>query len=179
MKIVILDRDGVINFDSPDYIKSTQEWIPIPGSIEAIRILSSHGFKIYIATNQAGVGRRIFTLNALKKIHGKMIDVIEKRGGRLQGIFYCPHHPDALCECRKPGIGLLKQIADHAGNNLENQPFVGDSLKDIQAARAMGCNPVLVKTGNGLQTLNSLEQTVDVYDDLLAFANTLVPQERK
>ncbi len=173
MTIVILDRDGVINFDSPDYIKSPAEWIPIPGSIEAIRLLTTLDCRIYIATNQAGIGRGIFSLEALEEIHEKMLGEIEKIGGQLQGIYYCPHHPDERCECRKPEIGLLTKIANHSGHDLRNQPFVGDSLRDVQAASSMGCKPVLVRTGNGQQTLNQLVGEVDVYDDLLAFARSL------
>jgi len=158
MKIIILDRDGVINFDSADYIKSAAEWIPIPGSLEAIHLLTDHGYKIYIATNQAGIGRGILTLEALDGIHSKMTGLIEDQGGHVQGIFFCPHHPDELCECRKPGIGLLTRIADDSSANLWNQPFVGDSITDIMAASAMGCQPILVKTGKTRRYCRSKEK---------------------
>jgi len=174
MKIIILDRDGVINFDSPDYIKSINEWHPIPGSIEAVRLLTQAGFSVYIVTNQAGIGRGIYSLTDLGAIHQKMLKVIESAGGKISAIYFCPHHPDDNCPCRKPGIGLLIQIAEHSDNSLIDQPFVGDSLKDIQAAKEMGCQPILVKTGNGAKTLQQLKGPIDVYDDLLSYTRSII-----
>ena len=174
MKVVILDRDGVINVDSPDYIKSPDEWKPISGSIEAISLLSNNGVKVYIATNQAGVARGLFSSEALDAIHQKMHRLVQAAGGEIQGVFYCPHHPKDLCDCRKPNIGLLEQIADDFGESLKSQPFVGDSIKDIEAARKMGCRPILVKTGNGKDTLQTLGGSVECYDDLLSFARIAI-----
>jgi D-glycero-D-manno-heptose 1,7-bisphosphate phosphatase len=157
--VVILDRDGVINADSADYIKSPAEWRPLPGAIEAIRRLTDSGNNIYIATNQAGVARGIFSAADLAAI---------------SRIFACLHHPDAGCDCRKPNPGMLLKIAAETGRALTGVPFVGDSLKDMDAARAAGCTPILVLTGNGATTLRTLK-TADypglaVFDNLLAFA---------
>ena len=174
MAVIILDRDGVINFDSADYIKSAAEWIPIPGSIEAINLLCRYGFRIYIATNQAGLARELFTLEDLQDIHRKLRSLVEAQGGKISGIFYCSHHPDKGCDCRKPGTGLLKQIASASGEDLRYQPFVGDSLKDIQAAIAMGCQPILVRTGNGEQTREHVDKSVPVFDNLFSFVTDLV-----
>ncbi|MBD3647324.1 MAG: D-glycero-beta-D-manno-heptose 1,7-bisphosphate 7-phosphatase [Pseudomonadales bacterium] len=172
-KLVILDRDGVINHDSPDYIKSPDEWIPISGSIEAIARLSQAGYRIYLATNQAGVGRGLFSEETLHDIHDKLEQAVENAGGRIEAIFYCPHHPDDGCGCRKPAPGMLMDIAEHAGVDIRGQVYVGDSMKDIEAARAAGCKPVLVLTGNGAHTQRVLHGDVDIYDDLAAFAEHL------
>ncbi|HIG42129.1 MAG: D-glycero-beta-D-manno-heptose 1,7-bisphosphate 7-phosphatase [bacterium] len=174
MKVVILDRDGVINVDSRDYIKSPDEWKPIPGSIEAISLLANNGIKVYVATNQAGVARGLFSSATLDAMHQKMHQLVRAAGGEIQGVFYCPHHPKDRCYCRKPNIGLLVQIADDFGESLSNQPFVGDSVKDIEAAKKMGCRPVLVKTGNGQDTLQTLGGSVECYDDLLSFARSAI-----
>ncbi|MCB1692796.1 MAG: D-glycero-beta-D-manno-heptose 1,7-bisphosphate 7-phosphatase [Pseudomonadales bacterium] len=167
---VILDRDGVINFDSPDYIKSPEEWVPIPGSLEAIAMLTRAGFDVYIATNQAGVARGKFTVEDLDAIHTKMRDAVENHGGKIAGIEYCPHHPDDDCDCRKPSPGMLRAIAKSLGASLAGHPFVGDSAKDLGAAEAAGCVPVLVLTGSGAETRRQRPDTRYVYDDLLAFA---------
>ena len=158
MKLVILDRDGVINEDSDEYIKSDKEWIPIPGSIEAICDLSNNGFTVAIATNQSGIARQLFDEYALAKIHQKMCSLVEESGGVIDGIFFCPHAPTANCDCRKPRTGLLKAISEEFGIPLNQTPFVGDSLKDIEAARAFLCRPILVKTGKGSKTLAGLNK---------------------
>lgn len=172
--VVILDRDGVINADSADYVKSPAEWRPLPGAIEAIRRLTDSGNNIYIATNQAGVARGIFSAADLAAIHQKMTDAVKSSGGAISRIFACLHHPDAGCDCRKPNPGMLLKIAAETGRALTGVPFVGDSLKDMDAARAAGCTPILVLTGNGATTLRTLK-TADypglaVFDNLLAFA---------
>ncbi len=158
MKLVILDRDGVINEDSDEYIKSAEEWNPIPGSIEAISRLSKSGFKIAVATNQSGIARRFFDEYDLAKIHQKMCSLVEEAGGFIDGVFFCPHSPDAKCNCRKPKTGLLEAISDEFGIPLKQVPFVGDSLKDIEAARAALCRPILVKTGSGRNTLAAMDE---------------------
>lgn len=169
-RIVILDRDGVINQDSTHYIKHPDEWHPIPGSLEAIALLHQNGYRIYIATNQAGIARGEFTESQLKAIHEKMSSRVIQAGGELSGIVYCPHHPDDNCKCRKPAPGMLHQIAEESGVDITGVPYVGDSLKDIRAAEAAGCKPVLVLTGSGLETRKLRPRLEHVFDDLLAFA---------
>lgn len=158
MKMVILDRDGVINQDSKYYIKSPEEWVPIEGSLQAIAKLSNSGFKVVIATNQSGLGRGLFSVDDLASIHQKLIKMVEGAHGTIDGIFYCPHLPQDDCNCRKPKTGLLEQIEQNFGASLSCVPFVGDSVKDIQSALAYGCKAMLVKTGNGRNSLLELEQ---------------------
>ena len=171
---VILDRDGVINQDSTDYIKSPEEWMPIQGSIEAITLLSTNGFDVFIATNQAGIARGKLSLDDLEQIHQKLRETVSAAGGHIRDIKFCPHHPEDDCECRKPKPGMLLQLAQEHQLNLAGQPYVGDSLKDLRAAEAAECKPVLVLTGNGQQTLLLRPDHKTVFKDLLAFAkNTL------
>ena len=152
MKLVILDRDGVINHDSASYIKSPAEWKPIPGSLEAIALLNQAGYRVLVATNQSGIGRGLFDMATLNAIHDKMHRALGLAGGRIDGIFYCPHAQDAGCNCRKPKPGLLEEIGRRFGVSLEGVPFIGDSLRDIEAALAVGAQPVLVLTGKGKKT---------------------------
>lgn len=170
MKIIVLDRDGVINQDSDDYIKSADEFIPIDGSIEAIARLSLAGFSVMLATNQSGLARGYFEEDALSEMHHYLCSMVEQSGGTIDGIFYCPHLPNAECSCRKPKTGLLEQIQNEYSCDLQGSFFVGDSLKDIEAARAFGCKPVLVRTGKGLLTekvlADSSESFVPTYDNL-------------
>ncbi len=170
MKIIALDRDGVINRDSDDYIKSSDEFLPIEGSIEAIVRLSNAGFTVTIATNQSGLARGYFDEEKLSEMHHLLCSMVEARGGKVDGIFYCPHLPDEGCACRKPRTGLLQQIENEFACKLEGSYFVGDSMKDIQAARAFGCQPILVRTGKGLLTEQALlqegEKDVAVFDCL-------------
>ena len=171
---VMLDRDGVINEDSPNYIKHPDEWLPIPGSLEAMGLLSQAGVDVYVATNQSGVARGLMDLPTLEAIHQKMRAAAAAAGGSIKAISYCPHHPDDNCPCRKPKPGMLLALAQEHGLDLASQPYVGDSLRDLQTAEAAGCLPVLVKTGNGLATLEQRPQQDQVYDDLLAFAGDFV-----
>lgn len=152
MKLVILDRDGVINFDSAQFIKSPAEWKPIPGSLEAIARLNQAGYKVLVATNQSGVGRGLFDMDTLNAIHEKMHKALFVAGGRVDAIFYCPHAADSQCDCRKPKPGMFKRIADCFNADLNGVPCVGDSLRDLQAGAAMGCLPLLVQTGKGERT---------------------------
>ena len=152
MKLVILDRDGVINFDSAQFIKSPAEWKPIPGSLEAIARLSQAGYKVVVATNQSGVGRGLFDMDTLNAIHEKMHKAVTQAGGRIDAIFYCPHAADSSCDCRKPKPGMFQRIADTLNAKLAGVPAVGDSLRDLQAGAAMGCQPLLVLTGKGEKT---------------------------
>ncbi|MEH6580642.1 MAG: D-glycero-beta-D-manno-heptose 1,7-bisphosphate 7-phosphatase [Halioglobus sp.] len=157
MPLLILDRDGVINEDSDNYIRKLEDWRPIAGSIEAIAELSRAGFRIAIATNQSGLGRGYFDLDDLESIHSKLCSLVEEHGGKIDGIFYCPHLPDAGCDCRKPRTGLLASIERELGLPAKGAIFIGDSLKDLQAARAFGCKPMLVQSGKGEQTLSVLQ----------------------
>ena len=155
--LVILDRDGVINRDSREFVKSADEWLPLPGSIEAIARASRAGFRVAIATNQSGLSRGYFTLDDLEAIHQRLCEEVEAAGGHIAGIFYCPHLPTEGCSCRKPATGLLSAIETEIGTSPRGCPFVGDSLRDLQAARAFGCDPVLVRTGKGEMTLRQLQ----------------------
>ena len=176
MKLIILDRDGVINFDSDEYIKSPEEWIPIPGSLEAIARLNGAGYTVVVASNQSGVGRGLFDLNTLQQIHKKMAHELAHVGGKIDAIFFCPHAPGDHCDCRKPKPGLLLEIAKKYHLDLKNVPAVGDSLRDIEAAQAVGAKPVLVRTGKGEAVVKSgkLPAGVEVYDDLAAFTDVLL-----
>lgn len=184
MKIIVLDRDGVINHDSDDYIKSAEEFIPIDGSISAIGRLCAAGFKVVVATNQSGLARKYFDKDQLSEIHHLMCSMVEEAGGVIEGIFYCPHHPDEGCTCRKPGTGLLQQIENEFTCKLHGSYFVGDSLKDIEAARAFDCKPILVRTGKGLITERHLSESnglpVPIHDDLsTAVSYILGPQNAR
>jgi len=176
---IILDRDGVINCDSDSYIKNADEWNPIPGSIEAIAKLCTAGFSIAVATNQSGIGRGLFSIRDLEEMHKKMDMLVEKRGGMISGVFYCPHSPDDHCNCRKPKTGMLDEIEKQFGIKLEGVPFVGDSERDLQAATSKGCDPVLVRTGKGAKTHQAILHNdqylnIPVYDDLASYVKALL-----
>lgn len=178
MKLIILDRDGVINYDSPDFIKSPDEWIPIPGSLEAISQLTQAGFTIVVATNQSGVARGLYNEAMLASIHTKMQAAVTKLGGRIEHIFYCPHSPEDNCDCRKPKTGLFKQITAALQTPLAGVPAIGDTLRDIQAAQAMGCEAILVETGQGKETLAANPHlTVPVFADLAAATAMLLKKK--
>jgi D-glycero-D-manno-heptose 1,7-bisphosphate phosphatase len=175
-KLVVLDRDGVINHESADFIRSPAEWRPLPGALEAIAALHRAGFAVVVASNQSGVGRGLFTLDTLAAIHAKMIAAIETAGGRLAGIYFCPHAPEQGCDCRKPRPGLLRQIEAAVGRPLTDVPVIGDSARDLQAAQAVGARAMLVRTGNGRDTESKLDPdaTVEVFNDLAAVAAHLL-----
>jgi D-glycero-D-manno-heptose 1,7-bisphosphate phosphatase len=172
MKLVVLDRDGVINHDSAAYIKSPDEWRPIEGSLEAIARLRKAGYRVAVATNQAGVGRGLFDMATLAAIHSRMTQAVSAAGGQIDGIFFCPHSPQAACVCRKPQPGMLLEILRRFGVEPGAVTVVGDSLRDLQAAQAAGCQPALVLTGNGVRTLEEggLPEGTTVHDNLAAFA---------
>lgn len=176
MKLVILDRDGVINHDSAAYIKSPEEWKPIPGSLEAIALLNQAGYRVLVATNQSGIGRGLFDMATLNAIHDKMHRALSLVGGRVDGIFYCPHAQDAGCACRKPRPGLLDEIARRFGVSLEGVPFIGDSLRDLQAGAAVGAQPVLVLTGKGKKTRKdgNLPEGTVIHADLAEAVRSLL-----
>ena len=180
-KLIILDRDGVINEDRDDYVKSSDEWIPLLGSLEAIALLNHAGYQIAIATNQSGIARGFFGMNDLDAMHNKMEKLLQPLGGQIDSIFFCPHTDAQQCDCRKPLPGLMKQIALHYKKNdsdspLSGVPIVGDSLRDLQAGVALGASPHLVLTGKGQKTLSKggLPGGTEIHQDLLAFTNTLL-----
>jgi len=177
MKLVILDRDGTINHDSDQYIKSPAEWKPIKGSLEAIARLTQAGWRVVVATNQSGIGRGLFDMATLNAIHDTMHRAVHQAGGRIDAIFFCPHAGDANCECRKPKPGMLLEIARRMNVQLDGVPMVGDSLRDLQAAAAAGARPVLVLTGKGRTTRDAggLPAGTVVVADLAAFAARHAP----
>jgi len=174
--LVILDRDGVINQDSREFVKSADEWLPINGSIRAIARLARVGFTIAVASNQSGLARGLLDNDALLAMHQKLRGLVAAEGGRVDRIVVCPHGPDDGCTCRKPAPGLLLQLGEYYGIGLEGIPVIGDSLRDLAAAAAVGAEPILVRTGNGAETERQLAarfRAVDVYDDLAAAAAAL------
>jgi D-glycero-D-manno-heptose 1,7-bisphosphate phosphatase len=180
-KLIILDRDGVINEDRDDYVKSADEWVPLQGSLEAISLLTQAGYQIAIATNQSGLARGYFTINDLHAMHSKMESLLKPLGGHIDSIFFCPHLDSHQCDCRKPAPGLMKEIAlryqkNESQNPLLGVPIVGDSLRDLQAGIALGATPHLVLTGKGQKTLakGDLQEGTQIHADLMAFALTLL-----
>ena len=181
-KLIILDRDGVINQDSENFIKSPEEWLPVPGSLEAIARLTRMEYSVMVITNQSGIARRLFDIATLNFIHQKMVRMVHDKGGAIDGIFFCPHAAADLCDCRKPKPGLFRDLAHRTGHSLCAVPAVGDSLRDLQAAVEVGAFPVLVKTGKGRKTMKmlatdlSLQAVPDIpiYKDLSAFVDDLL-----
>ncbi len=167
MKLVILDRDGVINQDSDNFIKNPNEWIPIPGSLEAIALLNQSGFRVAVATNQSGVSRGLFDMATLNSIHDKMHRELALVGGRIDAVFYCPHSADDHCDCRKPKPGMIKEIGKRFSLELNEVFAVGDALRDIQSFANAGCKPILVRTGKGETTLRA----GNLPDNTLVFAD--------
>ena len=177
MKLVILDRDGTINHDSDQYIKSPAEWRPIEGSLEAIARLTQAGYRIVIATNQSGIARGLFDTTTLIAIHDTLQRAAAQLGGRIDAFFFCPHAESAACECRKPKPGMLLEIAKRFNVSLDRVYMVGDARRDLEAAAAAGAKPVLVLTGNGRKTRETggLPQGTAIYPDLAAFAAQQAP----
>ena len=178
MKLIILDRDGVINHDSDQFIKSPEEWLPIEGSMDAIAFLTQAGYTIAVATNQSGIARGYFTVQTLNEMHAKMHKLVRQAGGEISGIWFCPHSADSQCDCRKPKPGMILDILDRFQADATKTYLVGDSLRDLQAIASAGGLPILVKTGKGMKTLNNhteqLPQNTQIFDSLLAFATHLV-----
>ena len=181
-KLVILDRDGTINRASDEFIKSPEEWEPLPGALEAIGRLNHAGYHVVLATNQSGLGRGLFDMAALNSVHAHMMKAMAAHGARIDAVFYCPHAPDEGCHCRKPEPGLLEQIAQRYGISLAGVPYIGDSLRDMQAAASAGCAPHLVCTGRHAdlaghhQAPEGFPSATRVHADLLACVDHLLGQ---
>ncbi len=176
-RLILLDRDGVINFDSPDYVKNAEEWHPIPGSLEAIAALRSHGFMVGVCTNQAGIARGRLSVADLEAIHARMDLALRALHTRLDGLRYCPHGPEDGCRCRKPQPGMLLEMMHELGSTAQDTIFVGDSMRDVEAAQAAGCRGILVRTGNGPRAEAAARERgmlVEVFADLAAFAQTIL-----
>ncbi|MEQ1544220.1 D-glycero-beta-D-manno-heptose 1,7-bisphosphate 7-phosphatase [Methyloglobulus sp.] len=175
---VLMDRDGVINVDSDEFIKSPEEWIPIAGSLEAIALLNKQGYDVVVISNQSGIARGLFDETTLTKIHEKMHRLLAEKGGEIAAIYYCPHGPDSLCNCRKPKPSLLKRFAEERNIDLTTVSFIGDSLRDIQAAQAVGAKPILVKTGKGQKTLiNNPNINLPVFENLYGAAKYILSKQ--
>jgi D-glycero-D-manno-heptose 1,7-bisphosphate phosphatase len=176
MKLVILDRDGVINQDSDRYIKSPAEWQPIPGAIEAIARMHQGGFRIVVATNQSGIGRGLFDMATFNAMNDKMMEMVFRQGGRIDALFFCPHTDTENCGCRKPKTGMFEEIAARYHVDLKGVPCVGDAMRDLQAADAVGAQPILVLTGKGKKTkeLGPLPRKTLVFADLTEVSRHLV-----
>ncbi|MXZ81574.1 MAG: D-glycero-beta-D-manno-heptose 1,7-bisphosphate 7-phosphatase [Gammaproteobacteria bacterium] len=181
-RLIILDRDGVINQDSDSFIKTPEEWVAIPGSLEAIARLCREDYRVVIITNQSGISRGLLSINTLNRIHQKMLEELAHFGGEISAIFFCPHGDKERCDCRKPAPGLFLKLSDRLNCDLRDVYAVGDSLRDIQAAHAAAANPVLVRTGKGEHTLETIRSenleeefgAIPVYPDLAAFVARLL-----
>lgn len=185
LKLIILDRDGTINEDRDDYVKSPDEWVPIPGALEAIARLNHAGWHTVVATNQSGLTRGLFDTATMNAVHAKMNQALARQGGRIDAVFFCPHGPSEGCACRKPLPGLYKLIGERYGVDLADVPIVGDSLRDLQAGAAVGCPPHLVRTGKAaalsdeqIDEIRRLVPGTQVHADLTAFAEHMVQGER-
>ena len=175
-KLIVLDRDGVINYDSDQFIKSPDEWRPIPGSLEAISRLNHAGFRVVVATNQSGLGRGLFDMATLIAINDKMHKALAHLGGRIDALFYCPHTADSACECRKPKPGMFTEIGNRFGVDMTGVPCVGDSVRDLQAAAAIEAQPILVLSGKGEKTLRDgvFPANTIIFPDLAFVATALL-----
>jgi D-glycero-D-manno-heptose 1,7-bisphosphate phosphatase len=178
-KLILLDRDGVINQDSEDFVKTSGEFVPLPGSIDAIAALSAAGFQVAVCTNQSGVGRGLLTQTELSRIHNKLIRLVESAGGRINAIRFCPHLPDDGCDCRKPAPGMPLAVMRELNQRPADTTLVGDSLRDLESGRAAGCRAVLVRTGNGASVERKAREAgfVEVYDDLAAFSRIEIARQ--
>lgn len=179
MKFIILDRDGVINQDSDDFVKSPEEFIPIEGSLEAIAKLKQAGYKVVIATNQSGIARGLYDLDTLHRMHDKLARLLQNEGAHLDGIFYCPHGPDEICHCRKPKPGMYIDIGKRFDVDLSDVIVVGDSLRDLQAAEAVKAKAVLVRTGKGERTIKNNPKEIEhfpIYDSLAHYVEEILEE---
>lgn len=185
MKLIIFDRDGTLNHDRDDYVTTVDEWVPIPGALEAVASLTQAGWHAVVATNQSGLGRGLFDMATLNAMHIKLNQRLAELGGRIDAVFFCPHVPTDECACRKPMPGLLQQIGERYGVDLKGVPAVGDSLRDLQAAEAAGCEPHLVRTGKAgalddaqLADLLAKVPGTTVHADLTAFADHVLHRDQ-
>ena len=174
MKLVILDRDGVINRDSPDYVKSPDEWQPYPGSLEAISRLHRNHYRVIVATNQSGISRNLFDLSMLHRIHQKMIAMVNEKGGQIDAVFFCPHRPEDLCSCRKPQPGLLLEASSRLNVSLAGVPFVGDKASDLAAARAVNALPILIQRSRSMDQREAHHEEALTYSNLAPFVEDLL-----
>ena len=174
MKLVLLDRDGVINRDSPDYVKSPDEWQPYPGSLEAISRLHRNHYRVIVATNQSGISRNLLDLSMLHRIHQKMIAMVNEKGGQIDAVFFCPHRPEDLCSCRKPQPGLLLEASSRLGVSLAGVPFVGDKASDLAAARAVNALPILIQHTRPAGQREARHEEALTYSDLAPFVEDLL-----
>lgn len=186
MKLVILDRDGTINHERDDYIKSSEEWVPLPGSMEAIARLNHAGWHVVVATNQSGIGRGLFDMAALNAMHAKMHQILARHGARVDAVFFCPHTPEDQCTCRKPQPGLFNMIGERFGISLDGVPMVGDLPRDVLAAQSVGCEPHLVRTGQAasmteaeLVALRRQVPDLTIHPDLSSFADFVILRDRR
>jgi len=179
VKLIVLDRDGVINYDSDQFIKSPEEWRPIPGSLEAIARLNHAAYRVVVATNQSGIGRGLFDMGMLNAIHDKMHRALAHAGGRVDAVFFCPHTADAKCECRKPKAGMLAEIGKRFNVEMTGVPCVGDSFRDLAAAETVGAQPLLVLTGKGEKTLRdgNFPKNTMIFPDLAFAVSALLAGE--
>jgi D-glycero-D-manno-heptose 1,7-bisphosphate phosphatase len=178
-RLIVLDRDGVINYDSDQFIKSPEEWRAVPGSVEAIARLNQAGYRVVVCTNQSGIGRGLFDMAMLNAIHAKMHKALAQAGARVDAVFFCPHTADSRCDCRKPRPGMLLEIGKRFNTELTGVPCIGDSLRDLEAARAVGAQPMLVLTGKGEKTLRDGEfpKNTVIFPDLAFAASALLADE--
>ncbi len=178
MKVIVIDRDGVINHDSDAYIKSAEEWLPLDGSLEAIARLNHGGYTVVVASNQSGLARGYFDIEALTAMHRKMEEMLAKVGGRVDAIFYCPHGPDDGCDCRKPKPGMLLEIGQRFNVPLKDVVFIGDSISDVKAAKSAHAKAMLVRTGKGVKAEKILQteckEGVPVFDDLASAVTAIL-----
>lgn len=186
MKLVILDRDGTINHERDDYIKSSEEWVPLPGAMEAIARLNHAGWHVVVATNQSGIGRGLFDMAALNAMHAKMHQILARHGARVDAVFFCPHTPEDQCSCRKPQPGLFNMIGERFGVSLDGVPMVGDLPRDVLAAQSVGCEPHLVRTGQAasmteaeLVALRRQVPDLTIHPDLSSFADFVILRDRR
>ncbi len=182
MKLVILDRDGTLNQDSAEFIKTPEEWLPLPGALEAIARFNHAGWHVVIASNQSGLGRGLFDVSMLNAIHAKMHKMLAAVGGRVDAVFYCPHAPDEGCHCRKPESGLFEQIGERYGVDLRGVPTAGDTARDVLAGARVGCEPHLVLTGKGAayrgrRLPHNFPKATQVHEDLAALADFLIARD--
>jgi D-glycero-D-manno-heptose 1,7-bisphosphate phosphatase len=183
-RLIVLGRDGILNVYREDHVKEPHEWLPIPGALEAVARLNQHGWHVVVATNQSGIGRGLFDMASLNAVHAQMMKLLAAQGGRIDAVFFCPHAPEEACDCRKPQPGMLHDIARRYGVDLRHVPLVGDTLRDLLAAQAAGCEPHLVLSGRAaalgdaeLAQIVAQVPTARIHADLAAFADDLLRRE--